>query len=1673
ENMDSSLKEKFNQFSAQLWEDLDHPGVSGIRVLRELKNKKMVPADVTIPIVFTSMISENNSKAENDTFADFISYTITQTPQVYLDHQVFMRNGTLVLAWDVIEDYFEPAVLTMMFADYCGLIKQVGARTGDPADVSVKELFSPVHEVLPPQPDEQEKYEEFQLTDQQQAYWFGRLTNDYTQPVACQFYQEFDAQNINSAKFNKALNTLINYHEMLRAVILSKGKQVISKTPGSFEIEVIDLREETENGKMERLKEIKKSMVEYVFPLDTWPMFDIKISLLDEVNARIHFSIDMMIADGKSIEIIINQLFSLYDNVSIPVPAFSFRDYVMYKNRFKEPGEKDVYTGYWEKKFENMAPAPDFLNITPGQPLEKINRGSYRYEFMHWNLLKKKAKELGVSPQVILLAAYGEVLLAWNRRESFSLVVPCWERTPVHQDINLVVGDFTTLCWVSFEKNDLSFVEKIRHYQKVLQDDIKHSRVSGLTVLRKKNDRDLSFPVVFTSLMSENGLKLPYPIKTGASLSQTPHVFLDNISRPDGDTIHLHWDGIENAFPQGMLESMFDGYCRLLNYLFTSGDWDRTDFQAVIKAHRGSFPRTTDNDMLMIDNWNNTYKQYPDSGCLHEYIEEKIREVPDSTAVVFCGQQIDYKTLNARSNQCALYLRKKGAGPDTIVAVMMERSFEMVISLLAILKAGAAYLPVDPHYPAERIQFLCDDAEVDILLTQQRFKDKAPGVENVICLDAEWNLMENKNVQNPTVITNPDNLAYVIYTSGSTGNPKGCMIPHKAICNRLFWMQDAYRIDTKDRVLQKTPYTFDVSVWEFFWPMLTGATMVVAEPEKHKDNRYLVDVIQREKITTCHFVPSMLNFFLNQEGAGNCTTLRHVFTSGEALSYHTTDRFLDLLDARLHNLYGPTEAAVDVTYWEADRREDKKVPIGRPISNIQIHILDKNLKPVPVNSPGELHIGGTGLARGYLNRKELTGQKFIPNPFKKNEKLYKTGDLACRLDDGNIEFLGRIDFQVKIRGLRIELEEIENRILKHPACKDVAVLVRDHDTIDPKIVAYWVPNPGEIPPVKELRKFVGSSLPDYMVPNIFVQLEKLPVTIHGKLDRKALPWPVKRSETNKQIKMELKMPADEKIDSIIDNIMEYLKEAVCIDEIDTEESLFDLGATSLTLVQIAQKLEKEEDIAVPIEVFLKEPTLHGLRKYLEKVFKDKNDTATDKGKPGSFEGKYQKSAIISSGTHYNKNGKIKNPVNDDTVFSSFSDKPISMKQISELLGLLRIHVENDKYNTLFVSSGGPVSTHFYLYVKKDKIEGLGEGVYKYDPFAHHLVFSGAVLQKNISFLSPGHPLFGEKCHFLLFLVADLSNWKLHYRQGYKILSLLDAGYISQTLMERTPPGLLLLPFIEADYRGLRSLMPLEANEKILYCLSGVFMNQNDHYHPVPVSGRLPRIYKSDIEISEMDFDNASIGFTHNIHHKHEFKNRQAEHDINNTIMLGNCEPHSLSSYKPEKRFTNNTIPREKIKQLFEGFKTSKNTAFTPHYIKLAHDGDFKLWVYVRKDKVKGFSPGMYHYNPREDSFIKLNINNLDLRYSYFPGNRKIVDQEAFHLFIIGDLEKLSSDYDGECLHYALIEAGRLGLHLLGKQTRLNIGLCPIGLINFHTLKQRLQLKQNEILLHNIAGGSVT
>ncbi len=1065
---------------------------------------------------------------------------------------------------------------------------------------------------------------------------------------------------------------------------------------------------------------------------------------------------------------------------------------------------------------------------------------------------------------------------------------------------------------------------------------------------------------------------------------------------------------------------------------------------------------------------------------LHQLFEQQAVRTPELEALRFEGQPISYAELDRRANQLAHYLRELGVGPDEIVALFMERSLDLVVALLAVLKAGGAYLPIDTSYPEPRVQFLLDDAQVPVVLTQQCHADRLSGFNGtVLPLDAQAGFLANYPAHAPAHVTQQNDLAYVIYTSGSTGQPKGCLLSHAAICNRLQWMQDTYRLRPGDRVLQKTPYTFDVSVWEFFWPLLAGATLVLATPQGHKDPHYLAQAIRAERITVCHFVPSMLRLFLNGVDATACTTLRHVFTSGEALPFDLMRRFKQALGARLHNLYGPTEAAVDVSSWECEIRLDHMVPIGRAIRNIRLYILDAARRPVPRGTEGELHIAGVGLARGYLRRPELTAERFVDDPFHSGERMYRTGDRAVELDDGNIDFLGRVDFQVKLRGLRIELGEIETRLRRLDGVSEAAVLVRGEDDGDPKLVAYLEAAHGSALDPGEVRRFVAAELPEYMVPSLVVTLSQLPVNVHGKLDRSALPWPVSvwaSASVSGEGLPAPAMPAEVSAlaapdaapyAGVLARLGEIVSALLKAGAIAPQSNLFDLGATSLTMVRIVEQIRAEFGVSVPLNVFLDEPTLAGLAHHVVQKGRTVADASRAQAAPTSL----PLQDIALPAVAYRADARVA-----EGEGTRWSPHAVPFDAFSGWVGLLMAGLGQGDAKYRYPSGGGLNAVRTYVVVREGRVDGVPGGRYYYQPETHALHPVGSGAEVHAAAFGADAARF-EEAGFALVFIAEMNAVEPLYKQVSAALVALEAGYMSQLLLAaQDAHGLACAPAAGVDADRLAGLLDLSTTECFAHALLA----------GVPAAGQAPAAANT-------------AGLS-------AFAARACvRHDAAESLFAGEAGP-SLTSDQLHaerrhlRRFADGSpaLPLSTVR--FDWAEhalraTSRSSAAQPVPLAsvgrllgmLRHQGDggarqylhgavaprraLEVYVYLRE--VHGAPAGLYRYDAPTHRLLAVapSLVAEQVEQVYTPYNRQHFKHGSFCLFVFGRHDPALPQQ--VALHAALLDAGCVGQLLMDRQAEFGLGLCPIGAIRFEKIQDVFGLRGDLSLLHTFIGGSST
>jgi pyochelin synthetase len=1044
----------------------------------------------------------------------------------------------------------------------------------------------------------QDRYEPFPLTDIQQAYYLGRSGDFELGNVSCHTYYEVETDDLDLERFNLALRQLIERHDMLRSVILPDGRQRILQSVRPYQIEVLDLRGQNAETVTARLQVVRDRMSHQAPAADRWPLFEICASRLDDERVRLHFSFDLLIMDAMGIQTLFQEWRRLYHDplARLDPLEFSFRDYVLTEAKSRDSLSYRRAKAYWLGRLSKIPPPPELpFAVNPRSVMStRFTRRSARLEAPVWQGLKERASFYGLTPSVVLLAAYSKIIATWGKSPRFAVNVTLMNRLPLHPQVNSVIGDFTSFIPLAIEHTVAdSFELHAGTLQRQLCEDIEHCSFNGVQVgreLRRARGEESAsyFPVVFTSLVGQGQPRGDHADKFWMGnviygISQTPQVWLDHQAVEEDGALLLHWDAVEELFPEGLLNAMFDAYIALLRRLSDDDSIWRQPQLCLIPAaqleRRAAINGVTapTSDVL-----------------LHELFFKRSLQLPDHPAVVSVNRVLSYGELHKRVNSLARKLHKLGAQPNQLIAVVMEKGWEQVVATLAIMQSGAAYLPISAETPKARLRDLIEDSQARMALTQSWHDQKIEWPESVarIAVDLE----DAQITDEPSLrrAQSADDLAYVIYTSGSTGKPKGVMISHRGAVNTILDINRRFDVQPTDIALALSSLSFDLSVYDIFGALAAGATVVIPEAMATRDPALLSEIIRNERVTIWNSVPALMEMVVSYEEArgGNLPeSLRLVMLSGDWIPVTLPGRVEGLSKkAKVVSLGGATEASIwsivhPVETVDSDLRS---IPYGRPLTNQSVHVLDENLNPRPTWAPGQLYIGGMGLALGYWRDEEKTRASFIVHP-KTRERLYKTGDWGRYLPDSAIEFLGREDTQVKIRGYRIELGEIEAALAQHPKVCAVALVALDATRGDKRLVAYTVPQARTAPSPSELRGFLKEKLPDYMLPAAFVFVDSLPLTSNGKVDRKSL------AETNRVSPADsrIKRAPDTEIETRIEQIVAG---ALKLERIEPDQNLLELGADSLDLVAISSHLEREIGFRPKIADLYHRPTIAELIK---------------------------------------------------------------------------------------------------------------------------------------------------------------------------------------------------------------------------------------------------------------------------------------------------------------------------------------------------------------------------------------------------------------------------------------------------------------------------------------------
>ncbi|MFI1660841.1 amino acid adenylation domain-containing protein, partial [Streptomyces sp. NPDC020472] len=1044
--------------------------------------------------------------------------------------------------------------------------------------------------------DDAERYEPFPLTDLQQAYLVGRGDAFELGNTSTYFQIEIDLEQVDLERLGASFRAMIERHDMLRAVFTAEGEQRVQREVPAYVIRETDVSHLSEGERKAALTAVHEEMRHQVFDTARWPLFDVRVTRIDDRVIRLHAGFDALVIDGFSTSILFKEWAAHYRGEELPELELRYRDYVRQARELESGPEYDRALAYWRDRLDTLPPAPQLpLAVAPSSLEHPVfNHRGATVPKEEWDRFKEHAAAAGVSPSAALCTAYSQVIAEWSATPDFCLNLLYFNRLPLHPQVGDVIGNFSTTLMLEIRDSaDDTFATRANDVQARLWSDMEHSQVSGVQVLRELNRaRGASVraaaPVVFTSLVNFAGQQdterrgvVQYLAGIGengrqvSSSVRTPQVWLDHQAVEEAGELVLNWDVIEELFPAGCVDAMFAAYQRLLHELCRDPEAWRRPRPALLPAA----------DLDVRAEANDTDGPVPD-GLLHDAVLAQAAATPDAPAVISPALTLTYGELDRRSNQVGHALRAQGTGPGDLVAIVMDKGWEQVVAALGILRAGAAYVPIDARVPVERLHVLLESAGISRVVTQPWVEDTADwprGVARTVVRADD----EGEEAPLGESGAKPGDLAYVIFTSGSTGLPKGVMIEHGAALNTVVDVNERYGVTAADRALGLSAMHFDLSVYDVFGLLSVGGALVLPEPAAHREPARWAELVAEHGVTIWNSVPALMEMFTEHALSNGLTGLpvRLVMMSGDWIPVSLPGRIRLLLpDAELWSLGGATEASIwSILHPIGDVPDDcVSIPYGKAMRNQRFHVLDGAMRPCPVWVPGDLYIAGVGLARGYLNDEAKTRAAFLHHPVT-GERLYRTGDMGRFLPDGTIEFLGRLDSQVKIQGYRIELGEVESALTQCEGVRSAAVVAAGEQHGPKRLIAYVVLDEGRDDTEQQITEALRRLVPAHLVPQRVLVLDELPLSDNGKVNRAALPAPEEVAAEGSGFVA----PRDE----VERRLSEIWAEFFGVTEIGVTASFFDLGGDSLLAVRLMARIARGLGRSLPLSTLFARPTI--------------------------------------------------------------------------------------------------------------------------------------------------------------------------------------------------------------------------------------------------------------------------------------------------------------------------------------------------------------------------------------------------------------------------------------------------------------------------------------------------
>ncbi|MFF2175651.1 amino acid adenylation domain-containing protein [Lysinibacillus sp. NPDC058147] len=1050
------------------------------------------------------------------------------------------------------------------------------------------------------------------LSYAQHGVWFANQMNpgDSTYNVSRVFKVE---GQLNIKVLESSIQEVIDRHEVLRTSF-SKGEeqeavQVISPNL-LIKVNHLDVSHiHEEEKKIAYAQNILKEEADKPFDIEKGMLFRVNLLKINHFEHWLQFIVHHIIFDGTSAELLVKEISALYTEILNNKPSplkplgIQYGDYSYWQHNEFDKASLERQLTYWEKKLENVEPLLE-LPTDYKRPMIRTSNGAL-LNINIPNTIYRSLKDISIKKQtslfIIMLAAFKTLLFRYTSREDIALGCPISNRNSQTDDL---IGFFinTVVLRTNFSKN-MSYQELLDLVKENMFEAFSNIEAPFEKVVKRvQPKRDLSYTPLFQiEFQTEVPLKFEISDLTINELKvdfgKSEYDMTISIIE-ENENLDISFRYNKDLYSLETIKSMANNFKVLLEAIGKDPNKRLTEYPLLTELE----------SKQLLRDWNETTFDYPEEKPLHVLIEEQVAHSPNNEAVIYKDKRLTYHELNQKANQVAHYLRLKGVGPDTPVVVYMDRSLELVISLLGVLKAGGAYLPVDTEAPKERVLKLIENSRAVACLTQENLSGNLSNIKiPYISVETSWGELGEFPTNNPEINVKSDNLVSIYYTSGSTGEPKGVANLHKGWVNRICWMQDYHKLSPSDTVLQKTILTFDDSAIEFFWPLMIGARIAVLEPGLHSDAEAILEAAIRYNVSFIQFVPSVLKFFLdsiNDQNYEELLRLRTVISSGEALKSELIQlHFEKLPHVNLYNQWGPTEVSIDATVYKCSKEDIGRdnLPIGKPIHNTKLYILDEELQPVPVGVIGEIYLSGVGLAKGYLNDAERTKEAFIPDLFDEEDAfMYKTGDRGYYQTDGNIVFIGRKDDQVKIRGVRIELAEIETALNEHSSIKESIVIAHEIATGDKRLIAFLVSNDKIEISLEEIQKFLKDKLPLYMIPNHVFMVEKIPLTSNGKVNRKKLKASIANIVTDEgKGYLEPVTPTQIKLSQIWSLVLNKEK-------VGLKDNFFEIGGHSLVAVKVINRIKQVFNVKIDLKDIFTNGTLDQLALHIEQLYNEAN-----------------------------------------------------------------------------------------------------------------------------------------------------------------------------------------------------------------------------------------------------------------------------------------------------------------------------------------------------------------------------------------------------------------------------------------------------------------------------------